>query len=344
MKIVYHISDNDGRASAAIIYREFGVMQMMTKNDFIGLAYTKPFDIPEINPDVPETWYFVDIALNMETFAFIKAVLDAGHKVIHIDHHRNHEFIENKLDDEQKKLFEHENLTCMYDMRESATLLCFVYTCMDEKQRKNPNMVKYDFSEKRTHFAFGEISEDQAPEKEYYVPMGFRLINDHDVHHCEYDEELAFMHGIEALEDEDKHPMAKTWVELFRDNSRYLDKKINEGRKILADLEKEYIEIRKTAEKRIFELDGEKYDVICIKTSHHGSAVAGVLYEEHDAYCSYNQLDDGKWVYTFYSREHDKFLPCHKFAQKIDVNGGGHLHAAGCTTTKTLADISTDAE
>ena len=48
MKIVYHISDNDGRASAAIIYREFGVMQMMTKNDFIGLAYTKPFDIPEI--------------------------------------------------------------------------------------------------------------------------------------------------------------------------------------------------------------------------------------------------------------------------------------------------------
>ena len=122
MKIVYHISDNDGRASAAIIYREFGVMQMMTKNDFIGLAYTKPFDIPEINPDVPETWYFVDIALNMETFAFIKAVLDAGHKVIHIDHHRNHEFIENKLDDEQKKLFEHENLICMYDMRESATL------------------------------------------------------------------------------------------------------------------------------------------------------------------------------------------------------------------------------
>ena len=111
MKIVYHISDNDGRASAAIIYREFGVMQMMTKNDFIGLAYTKPFDIPEINPDVPETWYFVDIALNMETFAFIKAILDAGHKVIHIDHHRNHEFIENKLDDEQKKLFEHENLT-----------------------------------------------------------------------------------------------------------------------------------------------------------------------------------------------------------------------------------------
>ena len=179
MKIVYHISDNDGRASAAIIYREFGVMQMMTKNDLIGLAQTKPVDIPEINPDVPETWYFVDIALNMETFAFIKVILDAGHKVIHIDHHRNHEFIENKLDDEQKKLFEHENLTCMYDMRESATLLCFVYTCMNEEQRKNPNMVKYDFSEKRTHFAFGEILEDQAPEKEYYIPIGFRLINDY---------------------------------------------------------------------------------------------------------------------------------------------------------------------
>ena len=96
--------------------------------------------------------------------------------------------------------------------------------------------------------------------------------------------------------------------------------------------------------KKIFELDGEKYDVICINTSHRGSVVAGSLYEEYDAYCCYNQLDDGKWVYTFYSREHDKFLPCHKFAQKIDVNGGGHLHAAGCTTTKTLADISTDAE
>ena len=90
--------------------------QMMTEDDFIGLAYSKPFDIPEINPEKPETWYFVDIALNMETYAFIKAILDAGHKVIHIDHHRNQEFIETKLDDEQKKLFEHENFTCMYDL------------------------------------------------------------------------------------------------------------------------------------------------------------------------------------------------------------------------------------
>lgn len=341
MKIVYHISDNDGRASASIIYREYGVMQMMTENDFIGLDYTKPFDIPEINPDFPETWYFVDIALNIDTYHFIKTILDNGHKVIHIDHHRNNEFIETKLSDDQKKLFDHKNFSCLYDIRESATILCFVYTMMDEEQRKNPNMVKYEFAEKRTHFVFGDVVDDEIEddEFEYYIPYGFRLVNDHDVHHCEYDEELAFMHGICNLSTEDQHPMSKTWVEIFRDNVRFINKVIESGRRKLGELELIYEDLRANAQKHVFELDGEHYNVICIETDMHGSSIAGKLFEEYDAYCRYNKLDDGEWSYTFYSRGEGKFLPCHKFAQKVNEKGGGHLHAAGCKSNKGLDKI-----
>ena len=65
MKIFYHSADNDGRASASIIYGEYGIMAMMTENDFIGYDYNKPYELPEFKEGEP--WYFVDISLNPET-------------------------------------------------------------------------------------------------------------------------------------------------------------------------------------------------------------------------------------------------------------------------------------
>lgn len=345
MKIVYHSKDNDGRASAAIIYREYGVMAMMSESDFIGFDYNQGIEFPEIDPEKPEVWYFVDISLNWETFAQIKKCVEAGCKVVHIDHHRNQEFIDTKMSSEDKLVLN--KVVKMYDTTESATMLCWIYTNMPVEDRELPMGRSWDFAEGYSHFIFTDegdtVSDDPFASKEYAIPVGFRYVNDQDMFHKEFPETAAFTTGVIELAGsnssyhingyDDIGPMGKIWVDIFRNNHRTISKVIENGERRLEELEMIYSDLRKTAKVVTMELDGVEYNIICINTDYHGSAVAGELYSQYDAYCRYNyDKEKNKWNYTFYSRDEGKFLPCHLMCQKLDHNGGGHLHAAGCST------------
>lgn len=338
MKIVYHSADNDGRASAAIIYREFGVMQMMQESDFIGFDYNKGVTFPEVKEG--EVWYFVDVSLGWESFAQIKKCIEGGAKVYHIDHHRNGEFMEQNMSPEDLNIMD--QVVKFYDIHESATMLCWVYTHMTPEQREDPMAVTYDFSEGYTHFMFT----DSPAGAEYSIPIGFRYVNDQDMYHREFAATGAFTAGMIELDSPDKFhegsyerayngigPMSKVWVEIFNSNKKFLSHVIELGDRRIVELEMIYVDLRKTAKAVIMELDGVKYDIICIETEYHGSKVAGELFTEYDAYCRYNfDEKDNVWRYTFYSREDGKYLPCHLMCRHLDPNGGGHLHAAGCAT------------
>lgn len=335
MKIVYHMVDNDGRASAAIIYREFGLMAMMNENDFIGYDYNKGIVFPEITKEEP--WYFVDIALNPETFAAMKACVEAGCKVYHIDHHRNEEVIDT-MSNEDKAIME--QIVKFYDIRESATMLCWLYIHMPEEYRNDPMRMTYDFSDEYTHFIFNG---DQG--SEYAIPIGFRYVNDQDVRHDMFEDTRAFTAGIVNIQDQritftdydSIHPMSKVWVELFRSNSRFIAKTISYGNQVIKLDEEIYEKLRETAFAKELTLDGETYNIIAIETDIHGSRVAGNLINDYDAYCRFNYDEEKeKYFYTFYSRENGKYLPCHLMCRSIDVNGGGHIHAAGCSSEKNI--------
>lgn len=336
MKIVYHSVDNDGRASAAIIYREFGLMQMMQESDFIGFDYNKGVEFPEVKEG--EVWFFVDISLGWESYAQIKKCVEGGAKVYHIDHHRNGEFIENNKTDELVNIMD--QVVKFYDISESATMLCWLFIHMTAEQRENPMSVTYDFSEGYTHFIFnGDTG------MEYAIPIGFRYVNDQDMFHKEFADTAAFTAGIINIQDnrfpfaeyDSIHPMSKIWVELFRSNARILAKVIEAGAKVIKMDEELYAKLRETAFEKDFELDGETYKLICIETDRHGSRVAGDLYYQYDGYCRFNYDEEKNvWRYTFYSRDDGRYIPCHKICQKLDKNGGGHLHAAGCSTENNI--------
>lgn len=338
MKIFYHSADNDGRASASIIYGEYGIMAMMTENDFIGYDYNKPYELPEFKEGEP--WYFVDISLNPEIYGIIEQAVKAGCRVVHIDHHRNFEFIDNKLNNDQKAIMD--KVVKFYNVYESATLLSWIYVNIPQEYRLEPMTHKYEFEENYSHFSIDGMNWVR-------VPYGFRLVNDQDVRHDQFTETRAFTAGVIELGDTEKevpewfkrfrlkergiHPMSKIWDLIQNDNMRFVNEIIQMGTELVEKDEAENAELRKTAFEIEMELDGEKYNVICIKTDKHGGRVIGDLINDHDAYCRYNFDEEmGKWFYTFYSRSEGKFLPCHLMCQHIDPNGGGHLHAAGCTS------------
>ena len=87
MKIFYH-GDDDGRCSAAIIKRELvNVFEPMVTDDFIEYFHSGDINTPEFK--VNETVYIVDLALDDVVYnKIIKPAVDAGSKVIHIDHHK----------------------------------------------------------------------------------------------------------------------------------------------------------------------------------------------------------------------------------------------------------------
>lgn len=67
-----------------------------------------------------------------------------------------------------------------------------------------------------------------------------------------------------------------------------------------------------------------------------GSQWFGDLVEKYDFICPFYWMGKEKvWEYSFYSKADSK-CDCAKLAQSINPSGGGHLHAAGCTSDKFI--------
>lgn len=178
MKIVY-TDDNYGRAAASIIYGEYGIMAMMSTKDFI----TDLNELPELRENEP--WYFIGIPIE-EAFDAIKQCIDAGCKVIHIDHH------DENLDMNDSRYEILKDAVTFYNNAESSILLAWIYINIPMEYRTDPMAHVYDFEESYSHFSIDNLSWIK-------IPHGFRLLNDLAMNHGLFEEAKSFDVGLTAF-------------------------------------------------------------------------------------------------------------------------------------------------
>lgn len=309
----------------------------LTESDYIGFNYNDNLENIKITPVSEtchsETYYFVDVSLNHNVICLMKRVLDAGHSIIHIDHHRDQDFMDNKATDDEKAIMD--RVTKFWDINESASMLCWIYVNIPADMRIDPSKIKYDFC-MDPNFEYSELKVEGTA-LPISIPPALRYVNDNDVNHCIFKETENFEGGMKLLKE--KNPWDAVWKKLLRYDNRLLVEIMRKG-EIEIQTENMIAEaIKHNAFDHEFEIDGEKYIVSCLNTPYGNKRMFGDLYYNHDGVCKYSyDGQKGKWIYTFYSNcdNNPHALPCFKLAQQLDENGGGHYGAAGCSSESCI--------
>lgn len=323
MKIIHHC-DDDGRCAAAIVKNELiSVFENPTKDDFIEYGHGSELKVPDV--DSSETIYIVDLSLDKTIYDTIDGFVTKGCKVVHIDHHKTTiDFMEN-LSDEQKNIMDH--VIKFYKIGLSATMLTWVYSLMNEDERKDPSKVIFDFTNGFTHVAFNVGTNNM---REYHIPNVVRYIDDNDVWRHEIEESKYFTLGFQL--EEDKNPTAKVWDDLiYSSNSIEAYNYVNNG-KLIWDYQNA---MDKKSMRNAFESD--VFGVKCLCLNGYGnSRIFGDRFDEYPMVCRFNY--DGsinKWRYSLYSSEQYS-EPADVSAIATSYGGGGHRHGAGFVTDEFI--------
>lgn len=331
MSFIIHHNDDDGRCSAAIIYNDCCMADPSMEIYGKIFEYSHGKDFLTINPEEiqkNDTIYIVDLALDWTIFNFMVNVLHACENVniVHIDHHQSTlTFIENL--DEQGKAFM-KKITTMYKIGVSATILCWVYSCMTEDERKHLNTVVWDNTAQFSHIGIGP---DFDHLREYRVPMVARFINDWDVWIHELSGTRAFHYGFSL--EQDKKPTSRVWVDLlWSTNDKMLnDKYVEPGNAIVAYKDSDAKNCMQQALQHDLEYNGKTIKVLMVN-ARGDSFLFGDLIKEYDAVCMFWRTA-AKWYYSFRSDE-EKGVNVAEICESF--GGGGHIHAAGFTSDELM--------
>lgn len=327
MKIFYH-GDDDGRCSAAIVKRELvNVFEPITMDDFIEYFHSGNINTPEFKMN--ETVYIVDLALDDVIYnQVIKPAVDAGSNVIHIDHHKTTiDYISSMTDDEKLVM---EKITSFYKVGLSASMLTWVYSLMNDFERKEPSKVKFDFTQGFTHVGFNVGDPGM---REYRIPDAIRYIDDNDVWRHEIEETKFFSIGFQMIED--KHPASQIWDDLIYTSSQYESLKIvNNGRMLWA-----YQEAQNKANLRnAFESDVFGPTCLCLNSCQGNSRIFCEKFDDYQMVCKFGY--DGsihKWRYTLYQSDKiDNIVDVSEIAKHY--GGGGHRGAASFVLDYNIFD------
>lgn len=324
-KIFYHSADDDGRCAAALVKRELiSVFENMTDNDFIGYNHGEEIVTPEFKQF--ENVFIVDLSLNSIILnKVIKPAVEAGARVVHIDHHKTtRTFLDEMSADDKAVMSE---VTTFYgDV--SATMLTWVYALMDEDERKNPYKVDFDFTETFSHVAFYPDTNNM---REYNIPDVIRYIDDNDIWRHALEETKYFCIAFKS--EEDKHPNSDIWNDLIYSSSQRKTFEYTNKGKIIIDYQ---TAIDKVNLEKAFESEVLNHKCLCLNTANGNSSIFGDKIHEYPMVCRFSY--DGSlhmWRYSFYSSE--------KYSDWVDVEliarelgGGGHEHAAGCTRVDNI--------
>ena len=318
MKIFHH-NDNDGRCAAAIVYHELSVVfDKPTKDDFVEYNHGWKLGIPEIKEG--ETVYIVDLSLDDVIMGLIKHLINGGCNVIHIDHHKSTLDRMETLSGSDKLVMD--KVTKFYKIGISGSLLTWIYSCMDEEERKNCEAVQFDLTDKRTHVAFDY---DTPNMREYRIPTTIRFVDDNDVWLHDIEETKYFCMASMMLED--KHPYSDTWKDLIYGSDYNVYQLVEKGR-LLYQYQQT---INKGVLQKAFEVDFEGMKTLCLNSCYGNSRV---FEDRFDMYPCCIKFDyDGKirrWRYTMYRSKAytgDDTKDLSVIAKKY--GGGGHETAAG---------------
>lgn len=325
-KIFYHSADDDGRCAAAIVKRELiSVFENMTDNDFIGYDHGEELVTPEFKPF--ENVFIVDLSLNSIILnKVIKPAVEAGAKVVHIDHHKSTFEFMNSASPEMTRYLN--KITKFYVDGLSATMLTWVYSLMYEGERKDPKNVDYDFTAGFTHVGFYP----ETPKmREYNIPDVIRYIDDNDVWRHDLEESKYFCMAFKS--EEDKHPNSDIWNDLIYSSSQRKTFEYTNKGKIIMDYQ---TAIDKVNLEKAFESDVLNHKCLCLNTANGNSSIFGDKIHEYPMVCRFSY--DGSlhmWRYSFYSSEkYPDWVDVEQVAREL--GGGGHEHAAGCTRVDNI--------
>lgn len=322
---VFHHNDSDGLCAAALVGNSLAVVfDKPEKEDFVEYNYDGDIDIPDEYIKDGETVYIVDLSLSDSIYNLIKKCIDKGCKVIHIDHHQStFKYLQSIRSTDVPKY------THFYKEGISGAMLTYIYSCMSEEERIDPENVAFDFSDKRTHVAFNYNTPDM---REYRIPTIIRFIDDNDVWLHEIDETKYFCIAFQM--EQDIAPYEEIWDKLIYGSEQRVYGYVNDGKLIYKYQES----VDKKNMSSSFEYDILGNQCLCLNTCccYGNSRIFGEKFEEYPMVCKFGY--DGsirKWRYTLYSSENrEDSVDVETIAKKF--GGGGHAHAAGFVLTYNL--------
>ena len=329
MPYVIHHNDYDGKCSAAIVMNE--LLPVFVKDQIVCIEYNYGYTInwdTIFNPDnfLPngkEICYIVDVALNDTIFDVIKKLVSYNVKVVHIDHHIGTlDYLKNA----DKEVMDH--VIQFYKTDVSATMLCWVYSCMTEEEREHPMDVEYDFTSTYSHVMINVNTKLKA--REYRINPGVFYIDDYDVWRHSTPTTMEFHYGLSTAEDTNPK-LDKFWGDIIYGNERVLKPYIDKGSAIVEYKRRDNMFTLKRGHEIIIDttevvIPTGKARCFVINQACDSSMFESIK-KDYDACIAYwydARID--KWHYSVRSSDESAF-DCNKFCQLY--SGSGHKHAAG---------------
>ena len=303
MKIISHSADADGKLSAFLVARKFGIKDM---NDIIMTDYGKGSDfLDKIQKD--EKVVICDFSFENGPEDMAK-LMEITKDIIWIDHHESSIKKYGRLNDTIPGLRVNGTAACM---------LTYIYFYLSEYEGDNRIKWLKSVDQKKCEYLYK------------CAPLLVRYVHDNDVWRYEYGEKTEFFKlGLDA--ESISSPLDPRWERLFTISGEV--EKIIETGKICKKYRDSMAQCALNSGAFEYELNGKKG--LCMNMILGGSPWFLDKVKEYDFICSFHWTGE-YWEYSFYS-DAEKGANCYEIAQSVDPKGGGHLHAAGCTTKKFI--------
>ena len=323
MKCIHH-NDDDGLCSAAIV-RFYLKDKPEEPSDFIMYKHGQELNLPEQLIE-GEVWYIVDLALDKTIYDTIITLLDAGCKVVHIDHHKSGIDYYGSLSDEDKTAIS--DVVKFYDTGASGCMLTFLYAQMNDDQRLHPMDVDIDMNS--NHSKYGIFNRDTSiPPIVGDIPFVVRYVDDWDIQAGLLPDSVPFHYGFSV--EKDKSPCAEIWMKLFTQPRFTILPIIDTGNAYVAIYDRE----NKAGIARGFETEIDGVKCFASNTTSGDCRMFNSIKDQYPMFCKFSY--DGsieKWTYFFIGGEGPDGVDVSEIAKKY--GGGGHVKAAGAQTKRNI--------
>lgn len=356
--VIFHHGDMDGFASAAIIsaavanltcgsYNQYHVSDEDIKYVICDHSSTINFDTETLTPDT--LVFIVDYSPSnpehLTLFSRIFYIVEGN--VVWIDHHAT-----------SKDVMEYShmmkiiaNSTGYIDPTNTASAAVMCYEWYDAALEVFNHELDMHTNLMNIHYELDEVSP--------IIPNWIKLVDDYDRWQRDMDGSLEFNNGcyyyglhnvftrISSLYDEKPESFRDLIVQSLHpfefdcDFDQKCEEIISTGKIVTEAKSRDNKRlINAISFEREFQTeDGTSYKVICLDAVGN-SSVFGDKYDEYDAVClfSYNGTH---YEYSMFAKD-SSTIDCSVFAkyfgEKYGITGGGHLHAAGWSTTENILE------
>ena len=321
MKCIHH-NDDDGLCSAAIV-RFYLKDKPEEPSDFIMWRHGQELILPE-KLNAGETWYIVDLAMDDVIYNTIIQLLNAGCKVVHIDHHKSGIDYYESLNALAKVAIN--EVVKFYDTNASGCMLTFLYAQMNEDDRKHPMDIEIELHPNHSKYAFINKEVPEVGD----IPFVVRYIDDWDIQSGVLADSIPFHYGF--AEEVDKSPCADIWMQLFTQQRFTINPMIQKGDTYTSIYEKE----NKRGIAEGFETTVCNIKCFATNSTSGDCRMFNSIKDQYPMFCKFwYEGSIQKWKYFFVSGQ-DGSVDVSEIAKKF--GGGGHAAAAGAQTDYIIFD------